>query len=202
MESYVLYVAKDKKRNSDFCPGSTVCIGMAEFLPKEVIDVRSCDTLRKTVGKEGIPTWLTGSPTLVSSYGDEVFRGSQAVRKLHNICVDFAYKQGVSDAGGGGGKKTSTQNKERGGIPPPNLQLRQESRQEGKAMENVDYDEELEGIWSSEVEKQDGNDDDYNLSRKITGDDLARAVAGRQASYAQQQQNPSNPPPPPPPEKD
>lgn len=196
--TYVLYVAKSKATPSRFCAGSSLCMSLAEYLPSDYVDVRNCDELRATHGTS-IPTWLIGTPTLVSPSGSDIFRGTQAVQKLQQVAIAYAEKKGSSQA--------ATNSAQGSRAPPPSASNPPSSLRRGEAIPTSNHaprpnargeedhheDAELSDLWSSRVPDQE-DASDLDVSRKITGDDLAKAVSARHAPPP-----PTGPPPPPPP---
>lgn len=198
MSQYELYVARDKRNASRFCIGSTLCLSALEYLPDEFVVVRNCDDMSKV----SLPTWLIGTPTLVSTSGTDIFRGQQAVLRLQEAVVSYTEHvttqrlmaktppQRTKSLNPSSSNKHSSSSSQ---LPPST----RETRRSDPADED---DEELSELWSTRVQEDDG---DEEVTRKITGDDLARAIAQRQQTT---QPNPTNaggaPPPPPPAEKD
>ena len=196
MMPYVLYIARHKQDPNKLCPGSSLCIHLAEFLPDEYVEIKNCDELRRTHGKD-LPSWLVGSPTLVSTSGSDIFRGTYAVQHMEDLAISYAQYKGSQQAtseksrppaSGKGRNSTHTQ-------PQPILHVRPEEPHSAVAPDSAlhDEDEILPSLWESRV--PDTDDDLADGNRKITGDDLARAISARQQDV---KPLPPGPPPPPP----
>lgn len=109
------------------------------------------------------PSWLVGTPTLDA--GDELYRGEDAVMKM----VQLVAQQHSHD------KRAKTVQ------PQKTAPLRNDA-------------EGLDDLWTEPSRPPDGEDDDdeLNSGRKLTGDDLSRAV--RQQDNARAQPAASAPP--------
>ena len=201
---YELFVARDKRNASRFCIGSTLCLSALEYLPDDFVVIRNCDDMSKS----SFPTWLIGTPTLVSTSGTDIFRGQQAVKRLQQAVVSYTEhvttQRLLSKTTPQRGKTQPSSN--RPSVPPASQPLLPPStnpQQPSKTRPNAgdEDDEELSELWSTRI-PDDGEDDDGEISRKITSDDLARAVAHRQQTTQAPSSQLAPPPPPPPSEKD
>lgn len=201
--TYVLYVARDKRDPNKFCIGSSLCMHLAEFLPEEYVEIRNCDELRKNRPKN-MPTWLVGSPTLVCTSGSDIFRGTHAVQHMESLTISYAQHKGSQQATAEKARPSPPASARRGDVrqvlPQPNVQLRPEQSHSADPPDSTFDDENgmPTGLWESRV--PDADDEPGDSNRKITGDDLARAVSARQHVVKSLPQGP--PPPPPPAERD
>lgn len=184
MAAYVLYTAQDKRDATRQCIGSNLCIGLLEYLPESSVDVKNCDDMRRS--NAPFPTWLIGTPTLVSVASSEIFRGQQAVRHLQDVVVTYVERT-ARTASSSTAKDTS-----RHANPPQYVPSHAHSQ-------SGEDEPELSELWEvGIVSEEDGESN--GMSRKVTGDDLAKEVARRQQSMTQT--IPAAPPPPPPSERD
>ena len=79
----VLYVGSDFNEEDAMCPGSTVCLALAEKIPDEALSIQNCDILRKTTIE--FPDWLNGTPILINEEEGIPYRGTDAVRKMREV---------------------------------------------------------------------------------------------------------------------
>lgn len=77
-----MYVASDRWDPSQFCPGSRKAIDLSKKYKEDVL-VQSVDVLLEK-GVD-IPTWLTGTPTLVDTETKISYPGSHALKHLEQI---------------------------------------------------------------------------------------------------------------------
>ena len=75
---FVLYVGRDKDDPSEYCPGSLVCMSLVEKI-EEDIQIQDCNILKSS---QALPSWLNGTPILISRKDPEPHRGTEAVRVL------------------------------------------------------------------------------------------------------------------------
>lgn len=193
--SYTLFVARDKK-GAPLCPGSRLCAKLVEYLPSEYV------TVQNVAGYVGLPTYVTGTPTLVSNADGEVLRGTPAVEQLQHLAITYAVHRGMvaeatARSGGGKGKgKGGGGGKGKGGARGPTVGGR--NREEEEEEEDTDMAE----LWSSTPHGEGDDDDEFLSTKKVSGEDLARAVHARAVGQ------PAPPPPggqaplPPPQEED
>ena len=78
----ILYVASHKSYEDMMCPGSIVCLSLAEKIPDEMIQIQNCDVLRT---KTDLPDWLNGTPILINERDQVPYRGQYAIRQLKKI---------------------------------------------------------------------------------------------------------------------
>lgn len=172
----VLYVARNKRNPSQYDLGSALCLRVLDLIPAELVELRDCDAMR-----DERPTWLTGTPTLVASSGGNVFRGHQALAQLQRIAVDAAERRGTPAKPASSTEATSAR---RNGTTMPNVQLRDERQSRGTAPAPAQQEgDEEEGLpadlWTSMGDYD--NEDEDTSTRKITSDDLAKALRERDA---------------------
>lgn len=192
MEKFILYISKDKKDASRFCIGSTLCLSTIEYLPEVLVQVKNCDDMRKD--RVQFPTWLIGTPTLVSLSGSDIYRGQQALLRLQDMVVSYTEHAVLQRMSKTPSKPTPQSTSARQSVPQAQPQ------RHSIPDENAENDVELEALWNSKVDDDDAVDETIS-NGKITGDHLAQAVSQRQQSM-QQFTNAGPPPPPPPQEKD
>lgn len=161
----MLHVARDKRHPARHDLGSVLCLNVLELLPPETVQVREWDDPRAPR-----PAWLTGTPTLVTPK-DEVFRGHQALAYLQRLAVDMA--------------KATTQPRPSKARPSPpsaaNPQQREAAPPSVSSPPTGDDDPEDGGVgslWETRI-VDDATEED-EPTRKITGDDLARAMRARE----------------------
>ena len=87
-DDMVLYVAKDKRNALNYCPGSVMCLQILELLPHDFVNVQDCDTLRN----KGVtfPSWLNGTPTLISKATGEIYKGTNALQFLRDQLEEYS----------------------------------------------------------------------------------------------------------------
>ena len=91
MEELVLYVAKDKKNLQEYCRGSTMCLKIVDVLPANTINIQDCDMLREK--NVTLPSWLNGTPILVSKESGDIYKGSIALKYLRELLEDYSEKR-------------------------------------------------------------------------------------------------------------
>lgn len=79
----VLYVSADKQDDSLMCPGSIVCIALAEKIPSNRISIQNTDIIRETTSD--LPEWLNGTPILINESDGIPHRGKDAIKQMHLI---------------------------------------------------------------------------------------------------------------------
>lgn len=75
---FILYVGRDKDDPSEYCPGSLVCMSLVEKIEHD-IQIQDCNILKSS---QSLPSWLNGTPILISRKDPEPHRGTEAVRVL------------------------------------------------------------------------------------------------------------------------
>lgn len=148
--AFTLYVARDKRKPSRHDLGSVLCMQTLEYLPRDLVAVQTC-----TAASSSYPAWLTGTPTLHAHHSGEVWRGHQAVSELQRMAFSQRAPKATRHPPPG-----PPQGPRGGGRPP----------EEGP-------DAELEGLWEGGVAEEEEEED--SLPKKLTSDDLARALESR-----------------------
>ena len=181
---FTLYVAPNKKRPTQHDVGSVLCMKTLQNIPDGVVQVLNCATLSTR------PSFLRGTPTLVDDGTNEVYTGHHALHRLQLLSLYHAEQYGKAQASadrrrdGGGGRRG-------GPMPPP------PSRP--TASERDDDGGDISNMWESTIDEADLEEEaEQTLSgdRKLTSDDLSRALSDR---TPMPQQKPTTAPPPPPP---
>lgn len=199
MAQYTLYIAADKSDNSRFCVGSSLCMGTVEYLPDGLVNIVNCDDIRKS--KKAIPTWLIGTPTLVSYGTTDIYRGAQAVSQLQDFAISYTEHATTQRLTTQSRNPTTTSHPlavsastsvHRGDVIPP--------AEDPPSQNESGNDRELSNLWESKI--QDDESEEMLGGGKLTGDDLAKAVSQRQQTMHNVSKSGAPPPPPPPQERD
>ena len=178
MPSLALYVARDKRCPQRHDLGSVLCMQLANQLPAGAVEVVAVETLASR------PAWLQGTPTLVAEAA--MYRGHQALTHLQQLVVEHAAPRKPARAA------SARQARPAAGQARPAAQATRPAAPPAQPAE-----EEMPALWESAMLDED--DDEPPTSRKITSEDLARAVQERAAATAVAPATASAPPPPPPP---
>ena len=202
--SYELYVASDLQRPHQLCAGSRLCVTILEHLPDEYVTIINCDDARR-MGRT-LPSWVTGTPTLMPTDGGDIYRGHDAV--LHMVNLSISYREHVvSDALRKESAKVSKPTAMRRNANPSRAvpgatpgATTSGARLPPPPPPGDDEDMDMAELWSS-APPPDDDSEDFGNTRKLTSDDLNRAVQQRQQSGFAPIPN-GAPPPPPPQEKD
>jgi len=80
----VLYVGSDKYDTDTMCPGSIVCLAIAEQISDDMISVQNCDVLRNT-DDITLPDWLNGTPIFINEEEGVPYRGRDAVNQMKRL---------------------------------------------------------------------------------------------------------------------
>ena len=163
---YLLYVARDKKNSKQHDIGSVLCMQALEFVPQQVVEMQECHSQTR-----GNPEWLIGTPTLFELDSGRVFRGHHALTHIQRISVEHATHQ-----------TTSKQAKKPAYATPPPPQLQpSESGDRFSGGEDTGDNDMAEMLWESQVHEEEAEDEEEGdpFSRKLTSDDLSRAVNAR-----------------------
>lgn len=203
--TYELYIASERSSPERFCTGSRLCLHLMENLPHGYITLTNCDEMRRA-GRP-FPSWLTGTPTLVPDDTNEIYRGQDAVVHLMNLALSYrdhlaresAQGHAIASRGGHTDKSSSART-----ATATITGIERELPQDALSGSGHDVDpseKDIADLWSSTMDAVTADGDEYQENRKLTSDDLARAVQQRQQ---QTPPAPSShaPPPPPPQEKD
>lgn len=159
---HVLHVARDKRDFARHDLGSVLCLNVLDLLPSDAVQVREWDA------RAPRPAWLTGTPTLVAPT-DEVFQGHQALAYLQRLAVDTAATKHA---------KTAPPAVRR--TPPPAAAAPATAAPARTDENDVDGS----SLWESRIGDGERDDEDEEPARKITGDDLARAMRAREQGRA------------------
>jgi len=91
MEELVLYVAKDKTNAQDYCRGSKMCLKVIDVLPPNTVNIQDCDKLRA----KGVtlPSWLNGTPILVSKDSGDIYKGGVALKYLREVLEEYSERR-------------------------------------------------------------------------------------------------------------
>ena len=185
---FTLYVAPNKKRPTQHDVGSVLCMKTLQNIPDGVVQVLNCATLSTR------PSFLRGTPTLVDDGTNEVYTGHHALHRLQLLSLYHAEQYGKAqvsedrrrgDAGGG----------RHGAVPPPPSRPTAAERDD-------DGGGDISNMWESIIDDANlDEEEEQTLSddRKLTSDDLSRALSDRSTPMPQPT---TAPPPPPPPVKD
>jgi hypothetical protein len=172
-----LFVARDRRDKRRHDVGSVLCLNLLEHLDDSV---RVTEVTRSTRN----PPWLVGTPTLHLSTG-EILKGHEAVVALQTLALRAAEERGAN----------APKEKKRSAGITPSVNLRPERRAEPERSEPERSElersehESIEMLWETQIIE---GDEPSEESRKLSGDDLARAMQSRQAPA-----QPDRPPPPP-----
>tara|TARA_B100001778_G_scaffold306891_1_gene286537 strand:- start:429 stop:944 length:516 start_codon:yes stop_codon:yes gene_type:complete len=168
----VLYVASDKKNKDAMCPGSIVCLAIAEKFSEDDISIQNCDILREQTDE--IPDWLNGTPLFINEEEGIPYRGKDAIDKMNTLGKKMKRSNKVENPHGMTQINSRIEN-ENSNIPQQNT-------------ENVSSDP-LDDHFKMDVQPQ-----EEQSSGKITEHDLQKFMELRNNSPASAQPNQSNPP--------
>ena len=195
---FTLYVAPNKRRPTQHDVGSVLCMKTLQNVPAGEVKVINCATLSAR------PSFLRGTPTLVDTETNEVYTGHHALHRLQLLSLYHAEQYGKAQAsqsnerhrsgrGGGGG----------GRAPIPSPPSRAAAVHDDDDDDDSGYGGGISNMWSSTIDDAEVEEDTEQVmsgDRKLTSDDLSRAISDRQP--LPQQQPTTAPPPPPPPLND
>lgn len=107
MEELVLYVAKDKTNVQEYCRGSRMCLKVIDVLPSNTVNIQDCDKLRaKGVA---LPSWLNGTPILVSKKSGDIYKGSVALKYLREVLEEYSERRKLEVESEKNNENTSSQ---------------------------------------------------------------------------------------------
>lgn len=163
-----LFVGRDRERPQRLDLGSVLCAEIAEFAPD--VAVVHCTAADR-------PGWVTGTPTLTVDGAQ--YRGHAAFSALLQLALRHA-----ADAAAAAAPPAAS--RQRGVASRPSVRLRpetakHEAAEEGDATHDdpakspPDEDAAEDDLWREPVAYDDEDEDD----RRLTGDDLSRAVEAR-----------------------
>lgn len=78
----LLYVAHDHEDPAFMCPGSTVCMAIADKLPDGTVSIQDCDIIKQS---NDLPDWLNGTPIFINENEGVPYRGREAVQQLRKL---------------------------------------------------------------------------------------------------------------------
>lgn len=151
-----------------------LCLRMLSSIPLQ-INVVECDV-------QGAPEHIVGTPSLEE--GHDVFTGHEAIHRLFELALQRA------------SETASVERNESSGSRARDRQQRPQPLTTAPPKQNDDVDTNEDDAWT--ISHATGDDEeDVDVDRKITADDLARAMAKRRSTI--DSASASTPPPPPPP---
>lgn len=181
--SFALFVSRNKKRPSELCPGSTLCSDFLQNIDEREVEVVDCN--RADFNR---PLWLKGTPTLYEYETKKTWTGHKAVQRLYHLSLHYAMTP-----------PATTNN-----VAPPRVQ--QQQRPAGETTASTANDSVDKSIWESQITPDMENteeEEETRSDRKMTSDDLQRAMSQRIMSNSGPNANGDPPPtmnaPPPPP---
>lgn len=180
-----LYVAADKRQPQRHDVGSILCLRALDLLPAS-----HAPAVRDATAVRPRPQWLVGTPTLRLPDGDTL-RGHEAVEHLQRLAVELARAEAAAP------KTTRPPPRPLAPAPVGLVAARAAPPAATPPLVDDDVDDEVDALFASRI-ADDGDDDGDVGARKITGDDLARALRAREASAPSGP--PAGAPPPPPPQ--
>lgn len=188
--SFALFVARNKRRPDELCPGSTLC---SEFLGN--IDEREVDMVDCNRPDFKRPVWLKGTPTLYEYGTEKMWTGHNAVRRLYHMSLHYAMTPSQPTASSKPPHPQHRPPHARSAQPPP-----PSPQNPSSANDAVD-----DSIWESQItaNMEDEQEMGERSDRKMNADDLQRAMSQRVMSNAMnangdKPQTMNAPPPPPP----
>ena len=188
---FTLYVARDRRRPRQLCPGSTLCTEILHDVPEDAVEIVDCDDARAPR-----PAWVRGTPTLHASEEQRTWTGHDAILRLYALALHHAHAHA----------QAQTQAQQRPARPngmqqrlPPSAQpvsARASAPPSAPDEDALPPDE----MWESQIPE--GVAEEPRADRKMTSDDLARAISSRLLPTNANGDTPQtlNAPPPPPPQ--
>lgn len=192
--AFALFVARNKKRPEELCPGSTLCTEFLQNISEtevEVVDCHRSDAPR--------PAWLKGTPTLYEYETERTWTGHAAVRRLYHMSLHYAIKPSIENAPAPAPSRARPPR-----VQPPSRPAPAPIGDGG----GVDEGDAVEGdMWASQITQEmesESYESETRSDRKMTGDDLNRAMSQRMMSNGSVNNANGDPPqtvnaPPPPP---
>ena len=192
--SFALFVSRNKKRPDELCPGSTLCSDFLQNIDEREVEVVDCN-------RPGFkhPPWLKGTPTLYEYETEKTWTGHQAVRRLYHMSLHYAMTPPPAPVA----SKGSTAPVAR---PGPRVQQGRQPPPPQRPPSETPKDDSMDGsIWESQItpDMETGEETETRSDRKMTSDDLQRAMSQRIMTNATNANGDTpqtmNAPPPPPP---
>ena len=171
--SFLLFVARNRRRPNELCPGSALCSEFVENIAEDELEVVDCNA-----NDFKRPAWITGTPTLFEHSTHKIWTGKGAVLRLYHLSLN----QAMSAQSQAPAVQSPSKN-----IPkaPP----REGSKPEEQVMED-------ENVWTTNISEEAEEVEEVRSDHKMTGDDLQKAISARQTTL---NRDPSMGAPPPPP---
>ena len=195
--SFSLFISRNKKRPDELCPGSTLCSDFLHNIDEAEVEVVDCN--RSDFAR---PSWLKGTPTLYEYETKRVWTGHEAVRRLYHMSLHYAMTASSSATGPSVGTTRQVPR-----MQPQRPHPRgSSSSAPGPPPPSSRGDDSMDGsIWESQItpDMENGEETETRSDRKMTGDDLQRAMSQRMMTNATSAngdppQTMNAPPPPPP----
>lgn len=162
-----LYVARDKRDRSRHDLGSVLCLQTLQDLPAVAVhDVTTAAPTHR-------PSWLVGTPTLHNARTGEVWRGHQALTHLQQLALHHAEARGAARGG------ASNDASERRAIAAPSAPSAH--RAVGPSAPSAPSapetpDDDVDNLWDTRIVEE---EEEAAADRKLTSDDLSRALTAR-----------------------
>jgi hypothetical protein len=167
----VLYVAKDKKNNLTYCKGSTMCLKILEALSNDFLNVQDCDTLRNNDVK--LPSWLNGTPTLISKESGEIYKGTNAIQFLREQLDEYS-------------DNINRKKEEKNRVSPTSMYEKDNQHDEDDEYEDDEDEKSSNDPWglvdNTKVER---NASDLDSQPRATQQDVEEFMRKRQSSMSQ-----------------
>ena len=163
----VLYVASDKNIPEQMCPGSTVCLSLAEKIPENMISIQNCDILREQ--ETELPDWLNGTPIFINEEEGVPYRGRDAINKINKMLKHISKSRKIQPVQGQQRDKDSIRS------PEQNILQKQENNEGGQGRGGLD-----------DHFKMDVDPHMETRNDKVTENDLQKYMEMRNASPASQ----------------
>lgn len=171
-----LYIARDKRHEDRYDVGSVLCLSLVRQLPAVQVE---------EVNRRTAPRWLTGTPTL--EVDGEVLRGHAALAHLQHAALAQAYARGEAAHAAATPQRPSAR-RALAPMPPP-MKMSAPTTQTPDATPTTDAVADAtpdaadgvfaESMWASHIDEAVEEEEDES-TRKLTSDDLARALNSRQ----------------------
>jgi len=180
--SYVLYVARDRRRPSRHDVGSVLCMDLLRHLPPDVVHLVEATAQTR-------PSWLEGTPTLRDDETGEVWTGHQAVRRLQVASIHYARQEAEAEARASRAASSSSRQQRDAPprrFPPPGAGTPGGGKDRPPSPPPPEEEEGsgVDSLWQSQLPDGDLDEDDPAVGadgeRKLTADDLNRALAAQQ----------------------
>lgn len=181
--SFTLYVARDKHRPAQHDPGSVLGLQMLRDVPDGLVAVVECGA------RTAPPPDVRGTPTLRDDAGRDAWTGHHAILRLHQLAMFYAQTHGRDDA------TKHNKSTPRGGAmraPAPPVVSAHVALVPPDDGDDGD-DGRQESMWESTPVDE---EEDANEGRKLTSEDLSRAIQQRASTHKQMPTSSSSSSPP------